>query len=113
MGEYAVLHNHLVFPYSARYIPKWLDKALASCAELSGLITGPDNFFGGLNTSISLAAAIPADRIIVSESGIQVQKHIENVERTAGIHAFLIGETLMRSDDMGASCATFGRQIKN
>lgn len=78
-----------------------LDKALASDARFIG-INNRDlmTFSVDLNTSINLAASVPADRIIVSESGIHSRSDIETLTK-AGIHAFLIGETLMASDDMG------------
>ena len=78
-----------------------LDKALASDAKFIG-INNRDlmTFSVDLKTSISIAASIPADRIIVSESGIRSRRDIETLTK-AGIHAFLIGETLMTSDNMG------------
>ncbi|MGZ6208135.1 MAG: indole-3-glycerol phosphate synthase TrpC [Syntrophales bacterium] len=78
-----------------------LDKALASDARFIG-INNRDlmTFSVDLNTSVNLAASVPADRIIVSESGIHSRSDIETLTK-AGIHAFLIGETLMTSDDMG------------
>jgi indole-3-glycerol phosphate synthase len=78
-----------------------LDKALSSDAGIIGINNRDLTTFSvDLNTSISLAASIPVDRIIVSESGISSRSDIERLTN-AGIHAFLIGETLMRSDDMG------------
>ena len=78
-----------------------LDKALASEARIIGINNRDLTTFSvDLNTSITLAASIPADRIIVSESGIRSRNDIEMLTN-AGIHAFLIGETLMTSDDMG------------
>jgi indole-3-glycerol phosphate synthase len=77
-----------------------LDRALASDAKFIG-INNRDltTFTVDLKTSINLAASIPADRIIVSESGIRTRQDIETLTK-AGIHAFLIGETLMTSDNM-------------
>jgi indole-3-glycerol phosphate synthase len=78
-----------------------LDKALASDVKIIG-INNRDlaTFSVDLRTSASLAASIPADRIIVSESGIRTRQDIETLMK-AGIHAFLIGETLMQSANMG------------
>jgi indole-3-glycerol phosphate synthase len=77
-----------------------LDKAFASEARFIG-INNRDlmTFSVDLNTSINLAASIPTDRIIVSESGIRSRSDIETLTK-AGIHAFLIGETLMMSDNI-------------
>lgn len=78
-----------------------LDKALASDAMFIGINNRDLTTFSvDLRTSIGLAASVPADRIIVSESGIRSRSDIETLTK-AGIHAFLIGETLMTSDDMG------------
>ncbi|MGA2330935.1 MAG: indole-3-glycerol phosphate synthase TrpC [Syntrophales bacterium] len=78
-----------------------LDKALASDAVLIGINNRDLTTFSvDLMTSIDLARSIPADRIIVSESGIRSRDDIETLTK-AGIHAFLIGETLMTSDNIG------------
>ena len=52
--------------------------------------------------SIDLAKNIPADRIVVTESGIH---SLENVSlmRTNNINAFLVGEAFMRADEPGAA----------
>ncbi|MCD6353838.1 MAG: indole-3-glycerol-phosphate synthase TrpC, partial [Proteobacteria bacterium] len=49
---------------------------------------------------LDLASCVPEDRIIVSESGINTREDIE-ILMEAGIHAFLVGEVLMRADDVG------------
>jgi indole-3-glycerol phosphate synthase len=51
-----------------------------------------------LRTTEKLAPLIPSDHLVVSESGI---RSIEDIRRVvgAGVHAALIGESLMRSDD--------------
>lgn len=78
-----------------------LAKALASDVKIIG-INNRDlaTFSVDLGTSASLATSIPADRIIVSESGIRTRQDIETLMK-AGIHAFLIGETLMQSANTG------------
>lgn len=55
-----------------------------------------------LNTSLQLAPLVPADRIIISESGIKNVQDIQKLEN-AGIHCFLIGEHFMLQDDIGAA----------
>jgi len=47
-----------------------------------------------------LIGKIPEDRIVVSESGINTYKDIYTLEG-AGVRAFLIGEALMREEDIG------------
>ncbi|HVO65516.1 MAG TPA: indole-3-glycerol phosphate synthase TrpC [Syntrophales bacterium] len=78
-----------------------LDKALAAGAYIIG-INNRDlkTFTTDLDISKDIAPYIPADRIVVSESGIHTRRDIETLMK-AGIHAFLIGETLMLSDDIG------------
>jgi indole-3-glycerol phosphate synthase len=78
-----------------------LDKALEAHASLIGINNrNLKTFSTDLNTSLNIAPHIPADKIIVSESGIHTRQHIEKL-MTAGIHAFLIGESLMCSKDIG------------
>ncbi|MGZ6223513.1 MAG: indole-3-glycerol phosphate synthase TrpC, partial [Syntrophales bacterium] len=57
-----------------------LDKALASDARFIG-INNRDlmTFSVDLNTSVNLAASVPTDRIIVSESGIHSRSDIETL----------------------------------
>ena len=53
----------------------------------------------GLETTSRLAKLIPNDCLIVSESGIVSHKNIEFV-KNSGANAVLIGETLMRSENI-------------
>jgi indole-3-glycerol phosphate synthase len=53
-----------------------------------------------LDTSLELAADLPRELTLVSESGIRTRADIERL-RAAGFHAFLIGEELMRAPDEG------------
>jgi indole-3-glycerol phosphate synthase len=78
-----------------------LIKALASEAKIIGINNRDLTTFSvDLTTSITFAASIPADRIIISESGIRTREDIETLQK-AGIQAFLIGETLMQSANIG------------
>jgi indole-3-glycerol phosphate synthase len=78
-----------------------LDKALSAGASIIG-INNRDlkTFTTDLKTSLEIALHIPADKTIVSESGIRTRNDIETLMK-AEIHAFLIGETLMRSENIG------------
>jgi indole-3-glycerol phosphate synthase len=49
-----------------------------------------------------LRASIPADRVVVAESGIRDAADVERLA-AAGIDAMLVGETLMRAEDPGAA----------
>ncbi|MGB3723957.1 MAG: indole-3-glycerol phosphate synthase TrpC [Pacificimonas sp.] len=55
-----------------------------------------------LTTTERLAGQVPKDRIVVAESGLA---SIDDLDRlsSAGARAFLVGETLMREDDVGAA----------
>jgi indole-3-glycerol phosphate synthase len=77
------------------------DKALRSGATLIG-INNRDlkTFSTDMNTSFTIAQDIPADRVVISESGINTREDIEMLMK-AEIHAFLIGESLMCSQNIG------------
>jgi len=76
-----------------------LEQALAIDAEIIG-INNRDlkTFKVNVDTSLRLRQAIPADKIVVSESGIKNRSQVAALEN-AGIDAILIGETLMRAGD--------------
>ena len=57
-----------------------------------------------LATTLELAKDFPADRLLVAESGIYSPADIAKL-RQAGAQAFLIGESLMRQDDVAAATA--------
>jgi indole-3-glycerol phosphate synthase len=78
-----------------------LDKALAAGAEIIG-VNNRDlkTFSTDIKTTLELAPLVPSDRTVVSESGINRREDIEQLME-AGIHCFLIGEALMRAEDIG------------
>ncbi len=53
----------------------------------------------------TLAPSLPADRILVSESGLYVAEDLSRMSR-AGASCFLIGESLMRQDDVEVAVRT-------
>lgn len=57
-----------------------------------------------LETTLGMLADVPADRLLVTESGILSQADVERM-RGAGVHAFLVGEAFMRAPDPGAALA--------
>ncbi|MCX5827036.1 MAG: indole-3-glycerol phosphate synthase TrpC [Deltaproteobacteria bacterium] len=78
-----------------------LEKGLAAGAQVIGINNrNLDTFVTDLGTSLKLAPLIPAGIVKISESGIAGRQDVETLQR-AGIHAFLIGETLMRAADIG------------
>jgi indole-3-glycerol phosphate synthase len=58
-------------------------------------------FVTDLSTTERLAARIPSDRLVVAESGINSRADVVRLQ-SAGAGAFLVGESLMREDDIGA-----------
>ena len=62
------------------------------------------SFATSIDTTINLLPGVPADRIVVTESGIGAPSDIERM-RNAGVHAFLVGEALMRAPDPGQELA--------
>ncbi len=55
-----------------------------------------------LEVSLELAAKLPKGAVHVAESGIHSADDLELL-RSAGFHAFLVGESLMRQEDPGAA----------
>lgn len=66
------------------------------------------SFEVSLDTTLSMLADIPADRLLVTESGIATAADVQRM-RQAGVNAFLVGEAFMRAEDPGtALAALFG-----
>jgi indole-3-glycerol phosphate synthase len=57
-----------------------------------------------LQTTLDLQARVPADRLLVTESGILAPADVR-LMRERGVHAFLVGEAFMRAADPGAALA--------
>ncbi len=57
-----------------------------------------------LDTTLGLLDEVPADRLLVTESGILAADDVARM-RAADVHAFLVGEAFMRADDPGAALA--------
>jgi indole-3-glycerol phosphate synthase len=62
------------------------------------------SFEVSLDTTLTLRSHVPADRILVTESGIQTREDVLRMG-AAGINAFLVGEAFMRASDPGEALA--------
>ena len=78
-----------------------LEIALDVGAEIIG-INNRDlrTFHTDLATTFSLQEFLPTGKVVVSESGIYTRADVESL-REAGVNAILVGESLMRSPDIG------------
>lgn len=61
-----------------------------------------------VQTTLDLLPRVPADRLLVTESGIATRDEVARL-RAAGVHAFLVGETFMRADEPGEALAELFR----
>ena len=57
-----------------------------------------------LDTTLAMMEDVPADRLLVTESGILNAADVQRM-RGAGVNAFLVGEAFMRADDPGLALA--------
>jgi indole-3-glycerol phosphate synthase len=80
-----------------------LERALALPARLIG-VNNRDlaTFKTTLTTTERLAPLVPADRLLVAESGISAPHDVARV-KAAGARAILVGESLMRKTDLAAA----------
>jgi indole-3-glycerol phosphate synthase len=78
-----------------------LDMVLNTSASIIG-INNRDlrTFRTDIQTTARLMRIVPKDRVVVSESGISSKEDVGFL-RKSGVHAMLVGEALMRSDDIG------------
>ena len=78
-----------------------LDRALKLKTPLLGINNrNLRSFEVTLDTTLGLLPRVPADRLLVTESGILGRADVQRM-RGAGVHAFLVGEAFMRAEDPG------------
>lgn len=78
-----------------------LERACRAGAEIIGINNRDLHTFEvDMQTCLRIIPAVPKDKIIVAESGYQSYDEIQAL-RGLGAHAVLIGETLMREQDIG------------
>jgi indole-3-glycerol phosphate synthase len=82
-----------------------LDRALKLKTPLIGINNrNLRSFEVSLETTLSLRTRVPADRLLVTESGILQRADVARM-RDAGVHAFLVGEAFMRPPEPGLALA--------
>lgn len=83
-----------------------LDRALKLKTPLVGINNrNLRTFEVTLDTTLGLLPRVPADRLLVTESGILGADDVRRM-REAHVHAFLVGEAFMRQPDPGVALAT-------
>jgi len=82
-----------------------LDRALRLKTPLVGINNrNLRTFEVTLQTTLDLLPRVPAERLLVTESGILGRADVQRM-RDANVHAFLVGEAFMRAPDPGAALA--------
>ena len=82
-----------------------LDRALRLNTPLLGINNrNLRSFEVTLDTTLGLLPRVPADRLLVTESGIVGRADVVRM-RAAGVNAFLVGEAFMRAEDPGRALA--------
>lgn len=80
-----------------------LDRATQLSSRMIGINNRDLNTFETtLDTSRRLSRMVPPDRMIVAESGLNTAEDLADLARY-GARSFLIGESLMRQDDVAAA----------
>ena len=82
-----------------------LDRALKLKTRLVGINNrNLKTFEVSLQSTLDLLPCVPADRLLVTESGIQTVEDVKRM-REAKVHAFLVGEAFMRAAEPGEALA--------
>lgn len=97
-------------PLVELYEPTNLERVLTAGAVLVGINNrNLHTFEVDLDHTLRMRAQIPADHVVVGESGIATREDALHLER-GGVQAMLVGESLMRAADIGAAVdALLGR----
>ena len=81
-----------------------LERALDIDAEILGLNNRDlRDFSVDIERTYELLSDVPAGKTVVSESGFSTREQLDDLDRV-GIDAVLVGETLMRAEDIEAAC---------
>ncbi|WP_295539948.1 indole-3-glycerol phosphate synthase TrpC [uncultured Pseudacidovorax sp.] len=82
---------------------------MARALKLRTPLVGVNNrnlrsFEVSIQTTLDLKAMVPADRLLVTESGIATREDVQQL-RDGGVNAFLVGERFMRAPEPGEALA--------
>ena len=81
-----------------------LEAALAVDAEVIGINNrNLGDFSVDVTRTFALLSDVPAGKTVVSESGFHTRDQLDELERV-GVDAVLVGESLMRAQDIEAAC---------
>ena len=81
-----------------------LDQALEIDADVIGINTrNLADLEVDLETTLELLAHVPAGKTVVSESGYSTREQLDELDEV-GVDAVLVGETLLRAEDVEAAC---------
>ena len=99
------LHDLIVYLEMTPLVEFHERKNLDMCLECGAKLIGVNNrnlntFETDLDHVIQMRTRIPDDRIVVAESGIFTFDDVKKI-RDANIQAMLVGESLMRQEDVG------------
>jgi indole-3-glycerol phosphate synthase len=82
-----------------------LERALKLKTPLIGINNrNLKTFEVSLDTTLGLRAKVPAERLLVTESGIMTPEDVRRM-RDAQVNAFLVGEAFIRADEPGVALA--------
>lgn len=106
-AEARVLENEAFFLGMSALLEVHVEDELDRALRLESALLGVNNrdlktFETSLGVTERLAARIPPERIIVSESGIFAPADITRLQR-CGANTFLVGESLMRAADVAGA----------
>ncbi len=89
-----------------------VERALVAGAPIVG-INNRDlaTFRTDIEVSLGLVGTVPADRVVVAESGIRTRAEVERLG-AAGVDAILVGETLMRAGGGAVAVSTLAGVAK-
>ncbi|HEX7290539.1 MAG TPA: indole-3-glycerol phosphate synthase TrpC [Conexibacter sp.] len=93
------------------------DRELEVALELDADLIGINNrdltdFTVDVGRTFELLTDVPAGKTVVSESGIGSREQLDELERV-GVDAVLVGEALMRADDVEAACRALTGQSED